>query len=152
MDLGSEATKEAAEQQPSTTTHRLSDTLGSSKSTIHRHLTALGKIYRSCRVVSHELTVKQAQQQLEFCHKLLQLLKDHRFIKRIVNCDEKWIYLNNPNLQKQWLDKGPVPVPKRGRSEKKRLSSGSGGTTKALFIMNLCQTAIRSTRRYILNN
>jgi cytochrome c556 len=40
----SEATKEAAEQQPSTSANRLSDTLGPSKSTIHRHLTALGKI------------------------------------------------------------------------------------------------------------
>jgi hypothetical protein len=54
----SEATKEAAEQQPSASTHRLSDTLGPSKSTIHRHLTALGKIHKSCRVVLHELMVE----------------------------------------------------------------------------------------------
>jgi hypothetical protein len=47
----SEATKEAAEQQSSTSTRRLSDTLSPSKSTIHRHLIALGKIYKSCRVV-----------------------------------------------------------------------------------------------------
>jgi hypothetical protein len=32
-------TKEAAEQQPSTSTRRLSDTVGPSKSTIHCHLT-----------------------------------------------------------------------------------------------------------------
>jgi hypothetical protein len=102
----SEVTKEAAEQQPSTSMHRLSDTLGPSKSTIHRHLTALGKIYKSCGVVPHELTAEQAQQRDNFCRKLHQLLKDHRFIKRIVTCDEKWIYLNNPDLQKQWLDKG----------------------------------------------
>jgi hypothetical protein len=44
----SEVTKEAAEQQPATNTCRLSDTLGPSKSTIPRHLTALGKIYKSC--------------------------------------------------------------------------------------------------------
>jgi hypothetical protein len=49
------------------------------------------------------------------------LPKDHRFIRKIVTCDEKWIYLNNPDLQKQWLDKGqlPVPVAKRERLEKK---------------------------------
>jgi transposase len=41
----SEATKEAAEQQPSTSMRRLADTFGPSKSTIHRHLTALGNIY-----------------------------------------------------------------------------------------------------------
>jgi hypothetical protein len=37
----SEATKEAAEQQISTSTRRLSDTLGPSKSTIHCHLRAV---------------------------------------------------------------------------------------------------------------
>jgi phosphoribosylaminoimidazole-succinocarboxamide synthase len=57
----SEATKEAAEQQQSTSMRRLSDTLGPSKSTIHHHLTALGKIYKRCRVVPHELTAEQAQ-------------------------------------------------------------------------------------------
>jgi hypothetical protein len=84
------------------------------------HLTALGKIYKSCRFVPHELTAEQAQRLVEFCRKLHELPKDHRFIKRIVSCDEKWIYLNNPDLQKQWLDKGqlPVPVAKRERFEK----------------------------------
>jgi histone-lysine N-methyltransferase SETMAR len=39
------------------------------------------------------------------------LPKDHRFIRRIVTCEEKLIYLNNPDLHKQWLDKGQLPVP-----------------------------------------
>jgi hypothetical protein len=55
----SEATKEAAEQQPSTSKCRLSDTLGPSKNNIHHHITAVGKIYKSCRVVPHELTAEQ---------------------------------------------------------------------------------------------
>jgi hypothetical protein len=79
------ATKEAAEQQPSTSTRRLSDTFGPSKGNIHRHLTALGKIYKSCRIVPHELTAEQVQRRVEFCRKLLQLPNDHRVIKRIVN-------------------------------------------------------------------
>jgi hypothetical protein len=103
--LDSEATKEAAEQQPSTSSRRLSDTLGPSKSTIHRHITALGKIYKSCRLVPHELTAEQAQRRVEFCRKLLQLPKDRRFIKIMVTCDEKWIYLNYPDLQKHGLIK-----------------------------------------------
>jgi hypothetical protein len=119
----SEATKEAAEQQPSTRTRRLSDTLGPSKSIIHRHITGLGKIYKSCRVVPHDLTAEQAQRRVKFCRKLLQLPKDHRFIKRTVTCDDKCIYLNNPDLQKQWLDKGqlPVLVAKREHFKKKVL-------------------------------
>jgi hypothetical protein len=68
----SEATKEAAEQRPPTSTRRLSDTLGPSKSTIHRHLTAVGKIYKSCRILPHELTAEQAQRRVEFCRILLQ--------------------------------------------------------------------------------
>jgi hypothetical protein len=80
----SEATKEVSEQQPSTSTRRLSDTLGPSKSNIHSHLTALGKMYKSCTIVPHELTAEQAQRRVEFCRKLLQLQKDHRFIKIIV--------------------------------------------------------------------
>jgi transposase len=48
----SEATKRVAEQQPSTSTRRLTDTLGPSKCTIHHHLTALGIIYKSCRIVT----------------------------------------------------------------------------------------------------
>jgi hypothetical protein len=49
------------------------------------------------------------------------LLKDHHFIKRIITCNKRQIYLNNPDLQKEWLDKGqlPVPVAKRERFEKK---------------------------------
>jgi hypothetical protein len=140
----SEATKDAAEQQPLTSTRRLSE-----------HLTPQRVLfyYKSCRIVPHEMSAKQAQRAVEFCRKLLQLLKDLCFIKRIVTCDEKLIYLNNPDLQDQWLDRGqlPVPVVKREHFEK-RFSSASGGTTKVLFIMNLCQTAVRSTWRYILNN
>jgi histone-lysine N-methyltransferase SETMAR len=52
----SEATKEAAEQQLSTSMRRLSDTIGLTESTIHRHLTASGKVYKSSRIVPHELT------------------------------------------------------------------------------------------------
>jgi hypothetical protein len=78
------------------------------------------KNLQECRVVPRELIAEQAQQRVKFCRKLLQFSKDHRFIKRIVTCDEKWIYLKNPDLQKQWLDKGQllVPVTKRERFEK----------------------------------
>jgi histone-lysine N-methyltransferase SETMAR len=67
--------------------------------------------------------VEQAQRRVKFCRKLLQLPKDHRVIKRAVTRNEKWIYFNNPDLQKQWFDKGqlPVPVAKRARFEKKVL-------------------------------
>jgi histone-lysine N-methyltransferase SETMAR len=51
------------------------------------------------------------------------LPKDNRVIRRIITCDEKWIYSNNLDLQKQWLDKGQlrVLVTKRERFEKRVL-------------------------------
>jgi hypothetical protein len=94
---------------------------------------ALRKIYKSCRVVPHELTEEQAQRKVEF------VVNYFSCRKNIV----KLIYLNNTDLQKQWLDTGqlPVPVAKRERFEI-RSPSASGGTTNILFIMNLCQTAV----------
>jgi hypothetical protein len=79
-------------------------------------------MYKSCRTVP-QLTAEQAQRRVEFCRELLPLQKDHRIIKGFVTCDEKWIYLNNSDLQKQWLDKGqlPVPVAKREPFERKGL-------------------------------
>jgi hypothetical protein len=65
--------------------------------------------------------VEQAQRRIKFCHKLLQLPKTiHCFIKRIVTCEEKLIYFNNPDLQKQWLDKGQQPVPVEERALRKK--------------------------------
>jgi histone-lysine N-methyltransferase SETMAR len=48
------------------------------------------------------------------------LSKDHCRIKRIIICNEKWIYLNDPDLQKQGLDKGQLPVPVAKREHFKR--------------------------------
>jgi hypothetical protein len=49
-------------------------------------------------------------------------------------------------VQKQWLDKGQLPVPVAESAAKERSSSASGGTMKVLFIMNLCHMAVRSTQ------
>jgi hypothetical protein len=65
----------------------------------HQQVRADFQTHNSCRFVPHQLTVEQAQLQVEFYRKLLQLTKDHRFIKRIITWDEKWIYLNNADLQ-----------------------------------------------------
>jgi hypothetical protein len=67
----SEATKEAAEQQNINKYAQIISHTWPSKSTIHSHLTVIGKIYKSCKIVLHELTVEQAQRRVEFCHKLL---------------------------------------------------------------------------------
>lgn len=118
-----EKTKNTVESNPCTSTRQLSNTLGPSKSTVHRHLITLGKVNKCCRVVPHDLNEEQAQRRIEVCRQLLNFPKDDRFLRKIITCDEKWIYFHNPNMQRQWLDKCqlPKPVPKRERFEKKVL-------------------------------
>lgn len=119
--VDSEIVRQAVEATPNTSTRRLSNELGASKSTMHRKLIELGKVNRRCRVVPHELTAAQAQRRVDVCRELLKEGLDGRQIKRIVTCDEKWIFFRNPNTNNQWLDPStlPKPVVKHGRFEHK---------------------------------
>ena len=82
--------------------HRLSEELGASKDTIHCQIKTYGKSYRSCRSVPHELTPQQDQRRLNISH-LIGNTMDDIFFRRIVTCDEKWVYYRNPDTSKQWL-------------------------------------------------
>lgn len=116
-----ESLHQAIEAGPSKSTRDLSGELNISQSSVVRHLHKLGKSYKSCRVVPHELTPEQAQRRIDVCRRLLENPIDDRFFKRIVTCDEKWVYFRNPDMEKQWLSRGQVPEPvvKRNRFEKK---------------------------------
>ncbi|GBP39858.1 Histone-lysine N-methyltransferase SETMAR [Eumeta japonica] len=92
--------KDAAGSNPRSYSRRLLESLGPSKDIINRHLKSLGKICRSCRIVPHELNAIRAKRRRS-AHVAPWLPKDERFIKRIVTCDEKWIYVNNPNAENQ---------------------------------------------------
>ncbi|CAH2092463.1 unnamed protein product [Euphydryas editha] len=81
------------------------------------------KIYRSCRIVPHELTEIQAKRREEVCKILLTLPKGDHFIRCIVTCNEKWIYLNNTHMENQWLDKGQLPEPIAKRDNAKPLTT-----------------------------
>lgn len=121
--VDSEAIREAVESNPSKSTRRLSAELDIPQTSVVRHLHALGKINRRCREVPHELTEIQAKRRVEICRKLLENPWDHRFIRRIVTCDEKWVYYTNPDKQNQWLDPGQMAesVAKRDRFSRKVL-------------------------------
>ena len=114
---------EAVEENPITSVRRLSNELGVSKSSVHRHLVSHGKVNRRCRVVPHELSPDQAERRVNICRQLLSNPNDERFIKRIVTSDEKWIFFRNPDMRNQWLNPGqlPRPVAQHGRFEHKVL-------------------------------
>ena len=115
-----EALRAAVEANPSTTTRQLSRDLGPSQPTIVRHLGLINKVNKRCREVPHELTPDQAQRRVEICKTLLSNPLDERFFKRIVTCDEKWIYFKNENDSNQWLDQSQPALPVvRRRFEKK---------------------------------
>ncbi len=140
--VDSEALLNAVEANPSTSSRRLSAELGTAQTSVVRHLHALGKINKRCREVPHDLTENQIQNRVSICRKLLENPLDDRFIRRIVTCDEKWVYFNNPDKRNQWLNPGQAaePVSKRDRfSRKALLCCVFGGISRASYILNLFQ-------------
>lgn len=123
VSTDSEALRELVEANPATSTRRLSAELGTPQTTVIRHLHQLGKVNRRCRQVPHDLTQQQAQRRVDACQQLLTNPWDDRFIRRIVTCDEKWVYFSNPDKENQWLDPGQMaePVPRRDRFSRKTM-------------------------------
>jgi hypothetical protein len=100
LSIDPEKLRTAVESNPSTTTRELSVGLQTSSSTVFRHLKMLRKIYRRSRDVTHDLTQQQEQRRVQICKEVLKNSDDERFLKRIVTCDEEWIFLNNPNQKR----------------------------------------------------
>jgi hypothetical protein len=86
-----------------------------SKSTIWNHLHRIGKANRRARKVPRELTAEQKQRRIDLCRQLRQNALDARFYRRIITCDEKWIFFQNPDHANQWIIPGQpaLPVPKK---------------------------------------
>ena len=74
----------------------MSGELGASKDIIHRQIKTLGKSYKSCRSVPHELVPQQAQRRIVINPQHISNPIDDRFIRIIVTYDEKWINYRNP--------------------------------------------------------
>ena len=83
--------------------------VGCQKNLVHRktpyivRLIHLG-IIQQLRSVPHQLTPQQAQRIVDICRQFIGNPMDDRFIRRIVTCDEKWVYYCNTDASKQWLD------------------------------------------------
>jgi histone-lysine N-methyltransferase SETMAR len=101
--VDNEALRAMVMEQPHASTRELSAALGPSKDSINRHLHQLDFVSKRPREDPHELTDAQAQRRVDICKNLLENPLDERFWKRIVTCDEKWIFLRNPDKRKQWV-------------------------------------------------
>lgn len=81
--------------------------LGLSNDIIRQALHKLQKAYKDSWEVPRELTTQQqTNHRVERCKTLLENSQDWRFFKRIVTCDEKWIY-ETQIIEKKWLC-GPI--------------------------------------------
>ncbi|GBP81915.1 hypothetical protein EVAR_65093_1 [Eumeta japonica] len=74
--------KDAVGNRPRAGTPQLRNSLEPSKDTIRGHLKPLGKTYKTCRILPHELNEIQAKRRLEVCKQLLALPKDDHFMER----------------------------------------------------------------------
>ena len=120
-EIETEEIRESLEASPITSTRILAEIHGASHMTMHRKLISMGKVNKKCREVPHSLTDEQAERRLMVCKQLLESPFDERFIKRIVTCDEKWIFFNNPDRGRQWLSPGQSAesVVRQGRYDRK---------------------------------
>lgn len=91
-EVDDEALIQMVLEEPCKSTRAMSADIGCDQSTVVRHLQLVGATKKRFREVPHELTPEQAQSRVDVCSQLLTFPFDERFFKRVVTCDEKWIY------------------------------------------------------------
>ena len=56
--------------------------------------------------VPHELSPENLRQCVSCCEFLLSLHLQTQFLKKIITCDEKWIFQNNVKRRRLWINRG----------------------------------------------
>ena len=77
--------------------------VGCQKNLVHQkipYIAILRHLENHPEAVSHELT---PQRRVHICRQLISNLVNDTFIKRIVTCDENWVYYRDPDATKQWF-------------------------------------------------
>lgn len=119
--LDEEDLRAALEDEPSSSTRDLADEFGVCQTTIVDSLHKFGFVHKKPRQDPHELTEAEAMRRVEVCRQLLDNPLDDRFWKRIVTCDEKWVFLVNHDRSRRWVprDQSPSPVVRQDHFGKK---------------------------------
>lgn len=91
------------------------------RSTVGKRLHALGLIQKEGVWVAYKLKERDIERRLVISEILLQRFQRKSFLNRIITCDEKWIFYDNPKRPKAWVKPGePGPsLPRRNLYEAK---------------------------------
>ncbi|XP_076657368.1 histone-lysine N-methyltransferase SETMAR-like [Halictus rubicundus] len=103
VEFDNDTLKSLVEADPKLSIQELSRSLGSTWSTIQRHLNEMGKAYRPGIWVPHQLSEINKNIRRSICTSLLSRFRRDPFLSRIVTGDEKWILYDNIKRSKQWL-------------------------------------------------
>lgn len=101
--------KAQIESNPQQSTRALADIFGVDNTTVCDHLQQIGKVKKLQKWVPHQLSENCKNQRISICSSLLLRNKNEAILKRIITCDEKWIYFDNTRRSGEWVDKDAQP-------------------------------------------
>ena len=84
FSIDDERLKQVVEQNPRTTVREIAEELGAAKSTVHRHLQAIGKVKKLEQWVPHELTDMNKKNRMIIAHSLLNRQRSEDFLDRLI--------------------------------------------------------------------
>ncbi|XP_037891082.1 histone-lysine N-methyltransferase SETMAR-like [Glossina fuscipes] len=111
-----DALKSLVESDPRLTIQELARSLGSTWSTVQRHLKEIGKVHRQGKWLQNLLSEANKDLRRTICNSMLTRLSRDPFLLRIVTGDEKWILYDNIKRLKQWLSANERPLPTHKQS------------------------------------
>ena len=85
---------------------QMAEMLNGAQQTVFDRLKAMGKIQKSGKWVPHELNYRQMENRKTTCEILLHRHDRKSVLHRIVTGDEKWIYFQNHQRKKPWINPG----------------------------------------------
>ena len=94
--------RELLQKDPRQASRDIAIELNCSPNTVLNQLRALGKVQKTGKWVSHNLSKNNINRKLINCISL-PLKQKKSFLHKIVSGDEKWLYYDNPVNVKQWL-------------------------------------------------
>lgn len=111
------------EQNPYLHSRGLAAEAGCSHSTALRHLHKMDLRPKKPSVIPHILSDSHKSRRISVCRELLRKHRKGSFFQRVITCDEKWCFFNNPDQSVRWVkvDERPDPAQRKDIHGKKSM-------------------------------